>query len=61
MQKFIHYLKGVQSEMAKVSWPKKDEVTNATTLVVVFSIIFSLIVWVFDLVLNRLLGYLLNL
>jgi preprotein translocase subunit SecE len=60
MQKLIHYLKGVQSEMGKVSWPTKDEITNATTLVVVFSIIFSLIVWVFDLVLSRLLGYLLN-
>jgi len=46
--------------MIKVSWPKRDEVTSATTLVVVFSIIFALVVWGFDLILSRVLGFLLS-
>jgi preprotein translocase SecE subunit len=60
IQRIIKYLKGVQFEMIKVSWPKRDEVTNATTLVVVFSIAFAVVVWVFDLVLNWTLGLLLG-
>lgn len=60
VQKTIKYLKGVQAEMAKVSWPRRDEVTSATTLVVVFSIILALVVWGFDLILSRVLGFLLS-
>jgi len=48
MQKFIQYLKDVRSEMAKVSWPKKNEVTSATTLVVLTSIAVSLFVYACD-------------
>ena len=60
IQRIIKYLKGVQAEMAKVSWPKREEVTSATTLVVVFSIILALVVWGFDLILSRVLGFLLS-
>ena len=60
IQRIIKYLKSVQAEMIKVSWPKRDEVTSATTLVVVFSIIFALVVWGFDLILSRVLGFLLS-
>ena len=60
MQKIKTYLKNVQSEMSKVSWPSREEVTSATTLVVVFSIVISLVVKVFDFLLGRVLGYLLN-
>ena len=61
MQKIIQYLKSVQFEMAKVSWPSWDEVKSATTLVVILSIIFASVVKIFDLVLNWTLGILLNL
>ncbi|MBD3392663.1 MAG: preprotein translocase subunit SecE [Chitinivibrionales bacterium] len=61
MQKFIQYLKDVRSEMAKVSWPTRDEVVGATTLVVILSIAFSIVIKVFDMALSRVLGFLLNL
>ncbi len=60
MQKIIQYLKGVQSEMAKVSWPNKDEITNATTLVIILSLVFAAIVKIFDLAIGKLVGYILN-
>ncbi len=60
MQKIIQYIKSVQFEMAKVSWPSKEEVTNATTLVVIFSLIFASVVKIFDLALNWGLGKILN-
>ncbi|MBN1980127.1 MAG: preprotein translocase subunit SecE [Chitinivibrionales bacterium] len=61
MQKVFHYLKNVQSEMIKVSWPTRNEVTSATTLVVVFSIAFSLVVKLFDVVLGNIIERLLRL
>lgn len=60
MQKIIQYLKGVKSEMAKVAWPKREEVTSATTLVIIFSIVFAIIVKIFDMALGRAIGFLLN-
>ncbi len=48
MDKIIQYLKDVRSEMAKVSWPQRNEVTGATVLVVVLSIVFSIFVYACD-------------
>jgi preprotein translocase subunit SecE len=59
-QNLLQYLKGVQSEMAKVSWPSRNDITGATTLVIVFSIAMAIVVKIFDMVLARLLGFLLN-
>jgi preprotein translocase subunit SecE len=59
MNKVTEYLKNVRSEMAKVSWPTRKEVTSATVLVVFLSITVSLFVFVCDKVLNLVLGFLL--
>ncbi|HEX2955821.1 MAG TPA: preprotein translocase subunit SecE [Chitinispirillaceae bacterium] len=48
MQKFVQYLKDVRSELAKVNWPTRDEVTGATLLVVVSSLAVSLFVYGVD-------------
>jgi preprotein translocase subunit SecE len=61
MNKLIQYLKDVRSEMAKVSWPTRDEVVGATTLVVIVSIAVAIVIKVFDLALSQVLGFLLNL
>ena len=60
MQKFIQYLKDVRSELGKVSWPTRNEVTSATVLVLVLSIALSLFVYICDMVLNRILGFILQ-
>ena len=59
MNKLIEYLKNVRVEMAKVSWPTREEVTSATVLVVVLSAAVSLFVFVCDKVLNLVIGKLL--
>ncbi len=48
VQKFIEYLASVRQEMMKVTWPTKDELVSATTLVVVFAVVVSLVVWGID-------------
>ncbi len=41
--------------MQKVSWPSKDEVVSATSLVIVFAVALSLIVFGFDRIISRIL------
>jgi preprotein translocase subunit SecE len=60
MNKLFGYLKDVRTEMAKVSWPTREEVVGGTTLVVVLSLAMAVVVKLFDLVLSKLLGLLLN-
>ena len=57
MKKIVQYFKNVRSELAKVSWPTRGEVVNATVLVVVLSIAISIFVYACD----RVLLYILNL
>lgn len=43
------YFKGVKSEMRKVAWPSKKELTNYTGVVIGISAIVSVVVYLLDL------------
>jgi preprotein translocase subunit SecE len=60
MQKFVQYLKEVRSELAKVNWPTRNEVTGATVLVVVTSVIMSLFVYGIDRLLSTIVNFLIK-
>ena len=60
IKKAVQYLKDVRSEMLKVSWPGRDELVNTTVLVVVFSLAFSVFVYLCDMLLNAIIGFLLK-
>jgi preprotein translocase subunit SecE len=60
MQKILQYLKDVRSEMQKVTWPTRDELTGATMLVIFLSLVISLYVGLCDQVLFRAIGFLLR-
>lgn len=47
--KLATYLKGVRTEMKKVTWPTKKELFNYTVTVLAFSIMFSILVYLLDL------------
>lgn len=38
------------SEMSKVTWPDRDQLRNATIVVIVFTIILTLVIWIMDMV-----------
>ncbi len=48
------FLREVRSEMAKVSFPSRDEVVGTTIVVVVTSFIFAFYLWIADLVIVQL-------
>ena len=61
MKQVITYLQDVRFELTKVIWPKKEEVTKLTLLVILVSIIVGLYVGVLDYSFTKLLEYLIEL
>lgn len=51
------YFKGVRSELKKVIWPSKKELTNYTIVVIVISIAVALLVWALDLIIHQILSF----
>jgi preprotein translocase subunit SecE len=56
IKKIVQYLKDVRSEVAKVNWPTKDEVTGATVLVIALSVAMSLYIFACDQALQTAVG-----
>jgi len=50
LRKLIEFLKEVQVEFKFMRWPSKDELIGLTSAVIVFSIVLSVIVGVFDVI-----------
>jgi len=48
------FLREVRSEMAKVSFPSRDEVVGTTIVVLVTSFVFAFYLWIADLVIVQL-------
>jgi len=57
MDKIKNFISDVQKEMNKVSWPTQKELMDNTTVVIVFSIVLSLFVFLADRVYSTILDY----
>ena len=53
ISKITKFFNDVKVEMAKVSWPTREELINSTMIVAVVSIIFTTFIFVADLILSR--------
>jgi len=53
VKKLIKFLKEVKIELAKVSWPKREELWESTMIVIVVSLIMAVFIGVVDLLLSR--------
>jgi len=54
-ERFTNYLKGVRGEVARVSWPTRNEVISLTALILVVTVIVTLYVWGVDGIIGTLL------
>ena len=55
MRKFINYVKESYAEMTKkVSWPSWDKLQNSAIVVMVASVIFALVIFGIDSIIERL-------
>ena len=60
LEKIVTFFKEVKQELFKVSWPKGKEVWTSTGVVIVFSAILSLVIWILDLLFSRIFVFLIR-
>ena len=51
-RKIPQLLREVRTEMGKVTWPTRDELTSSTTIVLVVSLVLALFIFVVDQILS---------
>jgi len=57
IKKIQDFIQSVQTEMKKVSWPSFDELKSSTWVVITFSIVLSIFLFVVDFVLTKLVQF----
>jgi preprotein translocase subunit SecE len=53
ISKITKFINDVKVEMAKVSWPTREELINSTMIVAVVSILFTMFIFIADVILSR--------
>jgi preprotein translocase subunit SecE len=51
-EKIIGFFEDVVKEMKKVTWPSKEELKEATTVVIVVCLVISAFTYVIDMIIN---------
>ena len=44
----VNYFKGVRAEVARVSWPTRNEVITLTALILLMAVVVTLYIWGVD-------------
>ena len=58
--KLTSFVKEVQAEFTKVSWPTRDDLISSTSVVLAFSAVFAVFIGIFDLIISFIWGILLG-
>jgi preprotein translocase subunit SecE len=61
IQRTRSFTQEVTDEIKKVTWPDWPQLKNSTLVVIVFVVIVSLIIFLMDLVVRGVLGFIMNL
>ena len=61
IQRTRSFTQEVVDEIKKVTWPDWPQLKNSTAVVIVFVVIVSLIIFLMDLVVRGVLGFIMNL
>ncbi|MCX6094503.1 MAG: preprotein translocase subunit SecE [Candidatus Bipolaricaulota bacterium] len=57
IERMVNYLKGVRQEVARVSWPTRNEVVSLTALILLLTVVLTLYIWGVDGVIGLILRY----
>ena len=57
IERMVNYLKGVRQEVARVSWPTRNEVISLTALILLLTVVLTLYIWGIDGVIGLILRY----
>ncbi len=58
IKKIQQFIEDVRNEMSKVSWPTHQELVNSTMIVVVVSILFTIFIFLSDIVISKVVEFL---
>lgn len=56
-ERITNYLKGVRSELDRVSWPTRNEVISFTVLILVLVVILTTYIWGVDTIIQGVLRF----
>ena len=59
-ERITNYFRGVKAEVAKVSWPTRNEIISLTALILLLVVIVTLYIWGVDGILGTLLKILIR-
>ncbi|MCK5585200.1 preprotein translocase subunit SecE [Candidatus Bipolaricaulota bacterium] len=59
-ERITNYFKGVRAEVARVSWPTRNEVISLTALILLLVVLVTLYIWGVDGILGTLLKILIR-
>jgi preprotein translocase subunit SecE len=57
--KIAQFIRDVRSEMGKVTWPTRDELSASTTIVLVVSLALAVFIFIADFILSRIMDLIL--
>ena len=55
-QSIVTYFRGVRTEWGKITWPEKNQVVVETVFVIAIIFVFTVFIYVVDILFNALLG-----
>jgi len=56
-ERITNYLKGVRSEVDRVSWPTRSEVISFTVLILVLVVILTIYIWGVDTIIQAVIRF----
>ena len=54
-ERIVNYLKGVRAEIARVTWPTRNEIISLTALILLLVVVVTLYIWGIDGIIGTLL------
>ena len=54
-ERIVNYLKGVRAEIARVTWPTRNEIISLTALILLLVVIVTVYIWGVDGIIGTLL------
>jgi preprotein translocase subunit SecE len=55
VERIVNYLKGVRAEIARVTWPTRNEIISLTALILLLVVVVTLYIWGIDGIIGTLL------
>ncbi len=57
IERIVDYFKGVRAEVARVSWPTRNEIISLTALIMLLVVLLTVYIWCVDGIIGTLLRF----